>query len=142
MNQQVLYRYSKIELEQFAMFDENLSPNTTQVQFETEAQFSFDKENRILCSKIIVTSTESDKVLMKTELRSYFEIELKSIKNLKNEDKIIFSSQLLIQFASLCYSSLRGIIHIKTIGSKLNEFILPPICFDNIIDKSFIVEYN
>jgi hypothetical protein len=142
MNQQVLYRYSKIELEQFAMFDENLSPNTTQVQFETEAQFSFDKENRILCSKIIVTSTESDKVLMKTELRSYFEIELKSIKNLKNEDKIIFSSQLLIQFASLCYGSLRGIIHIKTIGSKLNEFILPPIYFDNIIDKSFIVEYN
>ena len=34
MEQQVMYRFSKMELEQFAMFEENCNPELNEVQFQ------------------------------------------------------------------------------------------------------------
>lgn len=141
MNQQISYKYAKIELEQFAMFEENLLPEMSEVQFQTEVQFSFDKKNLVLCSKIVVTASQVEKPVMKADLRSFFEITSESIKMLRQEKKIMFPPQLLVQFASLCYGSMRGVIHVKTMGSPLNVFILPPIYFGNLIDKGFACRF-
>lgn len=140
MNNQVLYKYSKMDLEQFALFEENVSPIIKEVQFQTEVQFSYDKNSRILCSKIVATMILKEKPLLKADFRSYFEIAPESIEDLRQERNIIFPPQVLVQFASLCYGSLRGVIHVKTLGTALNSFILPPVFFGNLIDKAFSVE--
>lgn len=140
MEYQILYKYSKIELEQFAMFEENYSDKEPDMQFETEVQFSFDRDNNILCSKIIVTASQSDNLLFKAVMNSYFEIKDESVRQLTQGKRIVFGPQLLVQFASLCYGTLRGVIHLKTLGTSLNPYILPPVFFDSIIDKPFTAE--
>ena len=140
MNQHVLYKFSKMELEQFAVFEENYSSEIKEVAFKTEVQFSFDKLNNILCSKVIVNVLQNTKLLVKAELRSFFNIKAESIKEITEDNKIIFFPPLLVQFASLCYGSMRGVLFAKTMGTPMSSFILPPAFLSNLIDKSFIVE--
>lgn len=140
MEQQVMYRFSKMELEQFAMFEENCNPEPKEVQFQTEAQFSYDTDNYILCSKIIVNMSAQEKPLVKAELKSYFNLLPVSVENLRKDGRIMFAPALLVQFASLCYGSIRGVIFAKTMGTPLNSFIVPPVYFGNLIDKGFVVE--
>ena len=140
MEQQVMYRFSKMELEQFAMFEENCNPEMNEVQFHTEAQFSYDKDNYILCSKIIINMASQEKPLVKAELKSYFNLLPESVENLRTDGRIMFAPPLLVQFASLCYGSIRGVIFAKTIGTPINNYVLPPVYFANLIDKGFVVE--
>lgn len=140
MEGQVLYKYSRMEIEQFAMFEENYTQEIQEVQFQTEAQFSFDKGNSVLCSKIVVNMSAVEKPLVKAELKSYFNIQLESIAALTQDGRILFPPQLLVQFASLCYGSMRGVIFAKTHGSTLCNYVLPPVYFGNLIDKGFVVE--
>ena len=139
MEQQVMYRFSKMELEQFAMFEENCNPEPKKAQFQTEAQFSYDTDNYILCSKIIVNMSAQEKPLVKAELKSYFNLLPESVENLRKDGRIMFAPPLLVQFASLCYGSIRGVIFAKTMGTPLNSFIVPPVYFGNLIDKGFVV---
>lgn len=140
MEQQVMYRFSKMELEQFAMFEENCNPEMNEVQFHTEAQFSYDKDNYILCSKIIINMASQEKPLVKAELKSYFNLLPESVENLRTDGRIMFAPPLLVQFASLCYGSIRGVIFAKTIGTPISNYVLPPVYFANLIDKGFVVE--
>ena len=140
MEQQVMYRFSKMELEQFAMFEENCNTESNEVQFHTEAQFSYDKDNYILCSKIIVNMASQEKPLVKAELKSYFNLLPESVENLRKDGRIMFAPPLLVQFASLCYGSIRGVIFAKTTGTHINNYVLPPVYFANLIDKGFVVE--
>ena len=135
-----MYRFSRMELEQFAMFEENCDSETKEVQFHTEAQFSYDKSNSVICSKIVVNMTYQEKPLVKAELNSYFDIHPESVKSLCKDGRIVFAPPLLVQFASLCYGSIRGVIFAKTLGTPLNNFIAPPVYFGNLIDKAFVLE--
>jgi hypothetical protein len=139
MEQQVMYKYNKMELEQFAMFEENYN-STAEVQCQTETQFSFDKEHSILCCRITINMLQDNNLILKSELKSYFDIKPESIEGLRKDNRILFAPPLLVQFASLCYGSMRGVIYAKTIGNPLNNIILPPIYFGHLIDKSFVVE--
>ena len=41
MENQIKYRFRRMEFEQFAMFEENYDKDVKEAQFQTEAQFSF-----------------------------------------------------------------------------------------------------
>ena len=58
------------------------------------------------------------------------------------DKKYIFPTNVLIQFASLNYGTLRGAIHVKTLGSVLNKFILPPLYFNTFITSPFQADVN
>lgn len=139
--EQLYYKYAKMELEQFAMFEENLTPNVGEVQFQTQAQFSYDKMQDVLCSKVTVTISALQKPLLKATIHGYFTFRTDSIEQMRNEDgQLVFVPQILVQFTSLNYGSLRGVLFLKTQGTPLADYILPPMFFGQIIDKAFIVE--
>ena len=129
-----------MELTQFATFEENCVQDSRDIEFQTEAQFSFDKEQSILCSIIIANLYVADKPLIKAELKSYFNIDPESIKDLTRDGKITFYPMALTQFASLCYGSLRGVLFAKTMNTPLSNCILPPVFFGNVINKGFTIE--
>lgn len=139
MEKQVQYKFSRMELAQFATFDEAYSPDVKEVKFQTNAQFSFDKEHNIICSSITVIVSAQSSTLIKAELRSYFDLLPESIETLREDQSIVFPPEVLIQFASLCYGSMRGVLFAKTIGSPLADFILPPVFFNSIITSGFSV---
>lgn len=139
--EQLYYKYAKMELEQFALFEENLSEKPGEIESQMHAQFSYDKEQEVLCSKIVVTLAKSEKILMKAAMCSYFAFRKDSVEQMRNDEgQIVFVPQVLTQFASLNYGSLRGILYLKTQGTLLANYILPPVFFGQIIDKAFVAE--
>lgn len=137
----VMYKYAKMELEQFAMFEENLKEEHGEIQLETEAQFKYDKAQSVLCSKVTVTFSNGETPLMRAVINSYFLMHQDSISKITDsEGQIVFPTNVLVQFASLNYGSLRGMIHLKTLGTKLSGYILPPIFFNEIITKDYMAE--
>ena len=139
MKTQIQYRFRKVDIAQFAMFLENYSDQIKDVAFKTDAQFGFDKNQNVLCSRIGVAMFKDDRPLLKIELCCYFEITAETIENIRKDDQYVFVPALLVQFASLCYGTLRGVMHMKTLNTPLNNFILPPVYFDEIINKPFVV---
>lgn len=139
MKAQVQYRFRKIEVPQFATFKENYSEQTKEVSFQTNTQFSFDKDQNVLSSRIDVSMYKDDKPLLKIEIYCYFEIMADSLENIRQDNQYIFDPGLLVQFASLGYGTMRGVIHEKTLNTPLNNFILPPLYYGDIIKTAFAV---
>ena len=140
MKSQIQYRFRKIDVAQFAMFLENYSDQISDVEFRTDTQFSFDKEQNVLCDRISVAMSKDGRPLLKIELCCYFEISAESIENICQDDQYVFEPGLLVQFASLNYGTLRGVLHIKTLNTPLNRFILPPLYYSEIIKTPFLVK--
>lgn len=137
----VMYKYAKMELEQFAIFEENLKEPQGEIQLQTETQFNYDKAQHVLCSKITVTFSNGELPLIRAASNSYFLIHQDSINGITDsKGHITFPTSTLVQFASLNYGSLRGMIHLKTLGTKLADYILPPIFFNEIITKDYIAD--
>ena len=140
MKNQIQYRFRKIDVAQFAMFLENYTEQIQDVSFKTDTQFSFDKSQNVLCSRIDVAMFKDEQPLLKIEVCCYFEITAESIENLRQDEQYVFAPAVLIQFASLCYGTLRGVMHAKTLNTPLNGFILPPIYFEEVIKTPFAVK--
>ncbi len=136
---QVEYKFSKIEIGHFAIHEGNILPEDYNVQYNTEAQFMYDNNHHVLCSRIAVSALQQDKSIMDSMLLCYFDINPDSIAKMTKEGKITFPAPFLIQLASLCYGTLRGVIHTKTEGTPLNHFILPPLYFHSVIKNDFII---
>ena len=73
-----------------------------------------------------VTLSKENGILLKADLASYFGIEPDSAEAMKSHEGLIAPADLLAQFASLAYGSVRGVVFAKTIGLPLNNLILPP----------------
>lgn len=139
MKNQIQYRFRKIDIAQFAMFMENYSDQIKDVAFQTDTQFSFDKDQNVLSCSIEVAMSKDNKPLLKIEVCCSYEITAETIENLRQENQYVFAPGLLIQFASLCYGTLRGVMHTKTLNTPLNNFILPPVYFEEVIKVPFTV---
>lgn len=140
MKNQIQYRFRQIDVAQFAMFLENYSDRIKDVAFRTDTQFNFDKDQNVICARMNVTILKDELPLLKIELCNYFEITADSIENIRHEDSYVFTPSILVQFASLCYGTLRGVLHVKTLGTPLNNYILPPMYFNGIINAPFVVK--
>ena len=82
---------------------------------------------------------QEEKPLLKAELCNYFDIPEQTKEALNREGKLEFPIPLLVQFASLGYGSIRGVLFAKTTGSPLADFVLPPVYFDKLINNPFVV---
>ena len=126
------YKYRKISLDQFAVLTESEIRPGSDISFNTDIEFGYDAENRMLANKLSVTATSEGVILLKAVISSYFEIK-------DAEGHLQFNPFILVQFASLNYGSLRGALAIKTADTPLKDIVLPPIYFQSIITSGFSI---
>ena len=115
-----------MDIQQFATFEENYSDKRTEVEISNNFQFSYNFEDRTVKCVTSVIFTQDKAVILKCELASFFYLERETAESLVKDNVFRATSELLSQFASLTYGSIRGVIFTKTIGSPLNKIILPP----------------
>ena len=126
MEKEILFRFIGMEILQFATFEENYSENDADVEISNNFQFSYNYEDNTVKCVVSTVFVQELEVLLKSELAAYFYIEKESADQLIKSNSFSAPTELLTQFASLTYGSLRGVIFTKTIGSPLNQIILPP----------------
>lgn len=134
---QIDYRLAKISTALFETKENGL--NDDEGEFQTEVQFSYNDSQHTLCCRINVNLTQEKQLIMSSILDCFFEITPDSIEKMKHDENIVIPAQILIQFASLGYGTMRGVIHSKTEGTDFNRFILPPMYFHTIIRNDFVI---
>ena len=55
-----------------------------------------------------------------------------SVASMIEDDCVVLPTNLMTQFASLGYGSMRGVIYAKTMGTPFENIILPPNDVQNI----------
>ena len=126
MDKEILYQFIGLEILQFATFEENFSDVNAEVEISNNFQFSYNFEDRTVRCVTSVLFTQNTAVVLKCELASFFYLECGTAESFTKNGTFHAPSELLAQFASLAYGSIRGVIFTKTIGSPLNKIILPP----------------
>ena len=135
------YKYRKINLEQFAVLTDGPIEADTEINIRTDIEFAYERENRLLTSKMTLTADNNSQTLMKAVMSSFFEIALESINEITDENgKLFFDPISLVQFASLNYGSLRGALYVKMADTPLKDLVIPPVYFHKIITSAFIIE--
>lgn len=131
------YSFAKITEDQFATFEENFNA-TDDVEIGNEINFNFDFQNRTLVCSETINYTQNSEPLVKMRLSCYFVLSPKSYEELLRNDEIEMPKEILCQFASLNYGTLRGALFERTKDTVLKEIILPPLFLDTIIKENHI----
>lgn len=136
MEKEILYQFISMELVQFATFEDCYVENDKDIEITNKFQFSYNFDENIMCCTSSVTLSKESRIFLKADLASYFDIEPSSAESLKESEDFIAPAELLAQFASLTYGSIRGVIFAKTMGTALNNIILPPNDVRNLFQTS------
>lgn len=141
MDKQIQYQYSKISLEEFALLEESCDANA-EIGFNNEIQFGFDAKSGVVRCLDTLIAIQNEKKLFKISVCGFFKIKPEDVPSLKVGGKYKIPSSILIQFASLNYGTLRGILFSKLQDSQFNFIVVPPIYMQEVIKEPFIVAEN
>ncbi len=132
MANEILYKFVQLELTNFTTFEEIYIEDNEDIEISNKFQFAYDFENNLVWCTTSVIFSKATGTLLNAELSSYFMLDKQSAELLKDEDNIVLPPELLAQFASLSYGSMRGVIYAKTMDSPLRKIILPPNNVSNV----------
>ena len=136
MEKEILYQFISMALVQFATFEDCYVEDDEDIEITNKFQFSYNFDENVMCCTSSVSLSKESRIFLKADLASYFVIEPSSAESLKESEDFIAPSELLAQFASLTYGSIRGVIFAKTMGTALNNIILPPNDVRNLFQTS------
>ncbi len=115
-----------MDLTQFATFEENYNEDASEIEISCKFIFAYNFGQNIVCCSNMVSFMKKETPIMKANLDVYFSINPSSVSELTEDNAIVLSPELQAQFASLAYGTMRGVIFTKTIGTALNNIIIPP----------------
>lgn len=135
MGEGIYYKFVKMDLPQFAMFDEGMTiTDGDDVSVGINHRFAYNFSSGMVLCKTIVNYSLYQSTLLKAELDCVFQIDEESAARLEKDGKEITLPKAFVrQLASLGYSALRGAIYVKTMGTQLNKIILPLVDVTEII---------
>ena len=132
MADQIFYRFIKLELTQFAIFESDNIDDKKPLELSSSFQFAYSYDDDVVCCATTVVITKGNSPILKAVLNSYFNIMSESVASMIEDDCVVLPTSLMTQFASLGYGSMRGVIYAKTMGTPLEKIILPPNDVQNI----------
>jgi len=125
MKNNILYKFVKIDLNEFSPSWEKFKSGTVSVRANFD--FKFGAEQRILTCINVFKIVIDEEDILSVKLSTYYEIEESSINEMRENKTLTIPKMFLAQLASLNIGTLRGIIYLKLINTPLENFILPPI---------------
>ena len=132
MADQIFYRFIKLELTQFAIFESDNIDDEKPLELSSSFQFAYSHGDDVVCCTTTVVMKKDNSPILKAELKSYFNIMSESVASMIEDDCVVLPTSLMTQLASLGYGSMRGVIYAKTMGTPLENIILPPNDVQNI----------
>jgi len=131
----------KIETKQFAIVSEEL--DESELTITSGVAFGIDEDNRIIRAMFKYEFISKDKVILILEVYVDFQIEEKCFgKQIKIKDSLVIPKDFATHLAMIAVGTARGILHEKTNGTKLNEFLMPPIDLTASIDEDIAFKFE
>ena len=126
MDKGIYYRFSDLDLKQFATFEDGYAEDRREITISCKFTFGYNFSQNIVCCSNSVSIAKEGDALVKADLDAYFAINPESVASISEADAVVLPPELQAQFASLTYGTIRGVIFAKTLGSPLSKIVLPP----------------
>jgi len=120
----------------FAIIDKAYK-KTGETNLMTGLGFGLDIDDQVVtCNTRFSFEKKKDQPFLILEVQALFEIEKDDFLNkVKQDDNTyLVAKGLAVHFAVLTIGSARGILHTKTEGTPYNEFLLPTIDVNNMLE--------
>lgn len=131
----------KIETKQFAILSEEV--DESELTITSGIGFGIDEDNRIIRAMFKYEFNSKDKVILILEVYVDFQIEKKCFgKQIKIKDSLVIPKDFAAHLAMIAVGTARGVLHEKTNGTKLNEFLMPPIDLTASIDEDIAFKFE
>lgn len=140
METEIEYRFAEMRVSQFATMEEDFRKGGEELECDLKARFKFDEPGGVLHSIVTSTLRQSGRPVARIAVDAGFAIAEASVEALRQDGKIVFPKAFLIQTASLCYGSERGILFERLEETPLRGTIIPPVYFHDIVEKELVVE--
>lgn len=124
-----------IKTEQFAILEENYSPKKKEIDFFTDLEVKISEESKQIIIYAGFTFKQAKKSFIKIQVSCHFEIKEDAWDSYVKEKKIIFPKAFIAHLVMISVGTARGILHAKTEGTRFNEFILPTINVNELVNK-------
>ena len=137
------FAFTGLRTVSFAIIDKAYK-KTGETNLMTGLGFGLDIDNHIVtCNTRFSFEKKKDQPFLLIEIQALFEIEKDDFLNkIKQDDNIyLVAKGLAVHFAVLTIGSARGILHAKTEGTPFNEFLLPTIDVNNMLEEDIIFEF-
>ncbi len=124
-----------IKTEQFACFEENLPAKKKAISLNTNLEFGVNQAHKILTTAVTFTFENAKKVFIKIEVRCDFIVSEATWKFFNQKEELVFRKGFIRHLSMLCVGTARGVLHAKTEGTAFNEFILPTINVEELVEE-------
>lgn len=129
-----------IKTVQYAIIEEAFR-KTGEVKISTDAGYGVSTENRQIVVNLKFRFFKKETPFISLEVECYFEINKKGWKLLEQEDgSIVLPKSLVSHLTVLTVGTTRGILHAKTEGTRYNEYILPTINVNEMMEGDVIFD--
>lgn len=130
---EVAFMLQSISTDQFAILDEGIIP-TDDLELLTDLSFGIHAENHTIGVFPKFTFTQNSKPVMLIEIGCHFLLKAEHWDKMKRQDgTIVVPKFVMSHMATIAVGTARGVLHAKTEGSVLNEFVLPTINVTELI---------
>jgi hypothetical protein len=138
-NTHIRFALQGIKTEQFAIIEENYTPNK-KTDLGTKLQFKLDQKNHKIGVFLGFEFMQIKKVFLKIQVSCHFQIEENSWATFVQENKLVIPKGFLAHLAVITIGTTRGILFAKTEATPFSIFILPTLNIASIIKEDAIFE--
>lgn len=117
---------------------------TGETNLITGLGFGLDIDNHVVtCNARFSFEKKKDQPFLLLEIQALFEIEKNDfLSKMKQDDRTyLVAKDLAVHFAVLTIGSARGILHAKTEGTIFNEYLLPTINVNEMLQEDVVFEF-
>lgn len=135
------FSLKNVSTEQFAIIEEAFDNEKT-IELNLGSGFVIEKEKHLISNLFKVQFTQAKQPFLILETACHFEISPEAWNAFFDEEKNIltlpkgFASHLLM----LNIGTSRGVLHCKTEDTVYNQFMLPTINVNSLINKDVVIE--
>lgn len=127
------FPFKIVDLKTNSFSEQNLSEEETQnfnpdiLEFNIQPGFGFNKEKNFIKVNFVISYLYKEKEILKIDVDTVFEF-------VKHDDLDLENKTILSTVLGVSFSTIRGIILNRTIGSFMNKIYLPIINSTEIIE--------
>lgn len=137
------FAFTGLRTVSFAIIDKAYR-KTGETNLITGLGFGLDiEDNVVTCNTRFSFEKKKDQPFLILEVKGLFEIEKNDFINKmkQKDDTYLLAKNLAIHFSILTIGSARGILHTKTEGTVYNEFLLPTINVNELLQEDVTFEF-
>ncbi len=135
------FALAAIKTEQFALFEGNHSPKK-EANITTSLEFKINTDQKLIGVFATFTFEQAKKVFIKIQVSCHFNIEPDTWTSFLKDSNVIVPKNFISHLTILTIGTSRGILHAKTEGTEFNQFILPTINVNQLVDADAVFDIS